>query len=167
MTVGSNPYDVIVSPNGKFAAVSDIGNNSGDRASVTLIDLRSVPFRAVDVFSVGATPEGIAFSPNSTIMVVNSIDGSNLKVGNPFRTAESYIQLFSLNGPFIKLLGATPVGPNAQGVAFTPNGQAVIVQDFACECLNFFAIKSAGFVRYGKPFPMKGAPSALTLFDVP
>jgi DNA-binding beta-propeller fold protein YncE len=167
MTVGSNPYDVIVSPDGEYAAVSDIGNNSGDRASVTLIDLRTIPFRAVDVFSVGPTPEGIAFSPDSTKMAVNSIDGSNLKVANPFHTSRSYVQLFSLTGPFIKLLGAVHVGLNAQGLAFTPDGHTLIVQDFANDCLDLFKITSAGLVKYGPPVPMKEAPSALALFSSP
>ena len=43
ITVGSNPYEVIVSPDGQYAAVSDIGHNTGDRNSVTLIDLHAPP----------------------------------------------------------------------------------------------------------------------------
>ncbi|RKP57699.1 YncE family protein [Pararobbsia silviterrae] len=165
ITVGSNPYMVIVSPDGRYAAVSDIGHVTGDRNSVTLIDLRSVPFRAVDVFSVASTPEAIAFSPDSKRLAVDSINGSNMKHDDPSSSAHSLIQLFDVSARPVRQLGATEVGANAQGVAFAPDGASLIVQDFASNSLLVFGASEAGLSPLKYQVAMPGAPSALTVLD--
>jgi DNA-binding beta-propeller fold protein YncE len=167
ITVGSNPYELIVSPDGQSAAVSDIGNNTGDRNSVTLIDLRKTPFRAVDVFSVAPTPEGIAFSPDSRMLAVDSINGSNLKRINPFYNASSHIQLFNLTAKPVGLLGTADVGTNAQGLVFTPDGRSLIVQDFARNQLKIFKVGAGGLKDVGMDVPMSTAPSAVAVYDTP
>lgn len=167
ITVGSNPYMVIVSPDGRYAAVSDIGHVTGDRNSVTLIDLRSPPFRAVDVFSVAPSPEGIAFSPDSRQLAVNSINGSNMKHDDPLSSSHSLIQLFDLSSHPVREINAREVGANAQGVAFAPDGKSLIVQDFATRSLFVFSIDSAGLSSRKYQIDMPGAPSALTMFEAP
>ncbi len=165
ITVGSNPYDVVVSPDGQYAAVSDIGRNSGDRNSVTLIDLRTAPFHAVDVFSVGPTPEGIAFSPDSRMLAVNSINGSNLKHTDPFYAPNSLVQLFDLSAEPVTLLGTAKVGANAQGLAFASDGKYLIVQDFASDSLLLFGVSKSGLSRTDMRVSMQDAPCALAVFD--
>jgi DNA-binding beta-propeller fold protein YncE len=165
ITVGSNPYDVIVSPDGQWAAVSDIGHNTGDRASITMIDLRYAPFRAVDVFSVGATPEGIAFSPDSRWLAVNSINGSNLKIDNPFYQAHSVIQLFDLAGSPVRQIGSAETDPNAQGLAFTPDGKALLVQDFTANRILAFTPSASGLAPTNLSVTLNAAPSALAIYD--
>ncbi len=165
IVVGSNPYEVMTSPDGQIAAVSDIGHNSGDRNSVTLIDLRTVPFRAMDVFSVGPTPEGIAFSPDSKMLAVNSINGSNLKHSDSFYASHSLIQLFDLSARPVRLLATTYAGTNAQGLAFTADGKFLIVQDFASDSLLVFGVSTSGLTPLKFQIPIQGAPSGLAVFD--
>ncbi|WP_131195508.1 YncE family protein [Lichenihabitans psoromatis] len=163
ITVGSNPYEIVTSPDGKLAAVSNIGRNSGDRDSVTLIDMAANPVRAIGVVSVGPTPEGLAVSPDSRWLAVNSINGSNLKPGDPFRGDHSLIQLFALSADGARLVGTTEVGPNAQGVAFTPDNSTLVVQDFATDALRFFAVGPDGLQQNHDPIPVDGGPSALAV----
>jgi DNA-binding beta-propeller fold protein YncE len=165
ITVGSNPYDVVVSPNGQWAAVSDIGHNTGDRASITMIDLRQAPFRSVDVFSVGATPEGIAFSPDSKWLAVNSINGSNLKINSPFYRTHSLIQLFDLAGSQVRQIGSAETSSNAQGLAFTPDGKGLLVQDFAQNRIQVFTPSASGLVPTNLSVTLNAAPSALTIYN--
>lgn len=165
ITVGSNPYMVTVSPNGRYAAVSDIGHVTGDRNSVTLIDLRSPPFRAIDVFSVAPTPEAIAFSPDSSRLAVNSINGSNMKHDDPSSSAHSLIQFFDVSSRPVRELNEIEVGANAQGVAFAPDAKALIVQDFESRSLLVFGIGPAGLLSREYQITMPGAPSAVTTFE--
>jgi DNA-binding beta-propeller fold protein YncE len=165
IAVGSNPYEVVVSPDGNYAAVSDLGHNTGDRNSVTLIDLRTRPFRAIDVFSVGPTPEGIAFSPDSTKLAVNSINGSNLPRDNAFHAPRSLIQVFDLSAHPVRLLATAEAGANAQGLAFSGDGKSLVVQDFASDSLLVFDVDAAGLIRFDTRVPLAGAPSGLAVID--
>jgi DNA-binding beta-propeller fold protein YncE len=165
ISVGSNPYDVIVCPDGQWAAVSDIGHNTGDRASITMIDLRHVPFRSVDVFSVGATPEGIAFSPDSHWLAVNSINGSNLKNDSPFFQTHSVIQLFDLAASPVRQIGSAETDANAQGLAFTPDGKALLVQDFATNRILVFTPSASGLAPTKLSVTLNARPSASAIYD--
>jgi DNA-binding beta-propeller fold protein YncE len=165
ITVGSNPYEVIVSPGGQTAAVSNIGNNTGDRNSITLIDLRKEPFRAVDTFAVDPTPEGIAFSPDSKTLAINSINGSNLKQVDPFFDAFSHIQLFDLTTRPARSLNTVDVGGNAQGIVFAPDGKSLIVQDFGNNQLRVLKVDPGGLADSAMHVSMPAAPSAVAVYD--
>lgn len=166
LTVGSNPYEIVTSPDGKRAAVSNIGRNSGDHDSVSLIDLSDDPVRTINVVSVGPTPEGLAFSPDSRWLAVNSINGSNLKLGDPFRSDHSLIQLFDLSNGTARLSGTTSVGPNAQGLAFTPDSGTLIVQDYTADALTLFGVGPEGLAPKNKTIPIEGGPSALAVVSM-
>lgn len=163
ITVGSNPYEIVTSPDGRLAAVSNIGRNSGDHDSVSLIDMSVDPVRTVGVVSVGPTPEGLAFSPDSRWLAVNSINGSNLKAANPFHTDHSLIQLFAVANGSAILAGTAEVGPNAQGLAFAPDSASLIVQDYASDALQVFDAGRDGLRPRGKAIPVEGGPSALAV----
>lgn len=61
---GLRPYGVQISSKGNLAVVANIGIGQGDADTVSLIDLSLNPPRAVEMVSVGQTPEGIAMSPD-------------------------------------------------------------------------------------------------------
>ncbi len=167
VTVGSNPYEIVMSADGRLAAVSNIGRNSGDADSVTLIDMADEPVHAVGVIPVGPTPEGLAFSPNSHWLAVNSINGSNLKRDDPFHRDHSVIQLFDIGSGPARLAGSVEVGPNAQGLSFTPNDETLIVQDYAADALTFFDVGRGGLRASGEVIHADGGPSALAVFVQP
>lgn len=163
LTAGSNPYEIVTSPDGRLAAVSNIGRTSGDRDSISLIDLQTDPVRTVGVFSVGPTPEGIAFSPDGRWLAVNSINGSNLKHDSPFHGDGSLIQLFALHNDAAQLVGTAEVGANAQGLAFSTDGAFLVVQDYATDALLTFAVGDSGLHASGTPVPVEGGPSAVAI----
>jgi hypothetical protein len=61
---GLRPYGLDVSPDGAWAAVTNLGAGQGDADTISLIDLQARPPRVVDTATVGQTPEGIFFSPD-------------------------------------------------------------------------------------------------------
>lgn len=167
ITVGSNPYEIVVSPDGKLAAVSNVGRTSGDNDSVSLIDLSADPVRTTGIISVGPTPEGIAFAPDSRHLAVNSINGSNLKPDSPFHREHSLIQVFDLGSGAPLLVGAAEVGANAQGLAFSPDGATLIVQDYASDRLVSFAVGRQSLTEAtGSAVSVEGGPSALVTVEV-
>jgi DNA-binding beta-propeller fold protein YncE len=163
LTVGSNPYEIVVSQNGKWAAVSNIGRNSGDRDSVSFVDLSQKPVRTIDVLSVAPTPEGLAFSPDSRWLAVNSINGSNLKPGDPFRTNHSVLQLFDMSSGSSHPVGTAELGPNAQGLVFTPDGSTLIAQDYATDALLMFSAGPTGLTPMQTTISTEGGPSAVAV----
>ncbi|MCW6506953.1 lactonase family protein [Lichenifustis flavocetrariae] len=167
LTVGSNPYEIVTSPDGRLVAVSNIGRNSGDRDSISLIDLRADPVRTVGIFSVAPTPEGLAFSADGRWLAVNSINGSNLKRESPFHSDHSLIQLFALRGDAAQQVGTAEVGANAQGLAFSPDGSRLVVQDYATDALLTFSFGDDGLHASGVPVPVEGGPSALAIVPQP
>src|SRR5262245_7000884 len=64
ISAGLRPYGLVIHPNGKVAAVANIGTGSGDADTVSLIDIEAKPARVVQTVTVGQTPEGIALSPD-------------------------------------------------------------------------------------------------------
>ncbi|WP_454738577.1 beta-propeller fold lactonase family protein [Cupriavidus necator] len=81
---GLRPYGLDVSPDGAWAAVTNLGAGQGDADTISLIDLRAQPPRVVDTVTVGQTPEGIFFSPDGRSVGVTVIDGSNKPQASAF-----------------------------------------------------------------------------------
>jgi DNA-binding beta-propeller fold protein YncE len=119
----------------------------------------------VDVFSVGPTPEGTAFSPDSKMLAVDSINGSNLKHSDPLYASHSLIQLFDVSARPARLLATTYVGSNAQGLAFAPDGKSLIVQDFASDNPLVFGVVPSGLTPLKFQIPLPGAPAGVAVFD--
>ncbi len=98
ITVGPDPQNVAITPNGAIVYVADAGNNT-----VTPID--TATNTAGTPITVGANPEGIAVTPN----------GATAYVANTGTTTVTPINI-ATNTP------GTPitVGPNPVDIAITP-----------------------------------------------
>src|SRR5262249_38854491 len=55
ISAGLRPYGLVIHPNGKVAAVANIGTGSGDADTVSLIDIEAKPERVVQTVTVGQT----------------------------------------------------------------------------------------------------------------
>jgi DNA-binding beta-propeller fold protein YncE len=161
ITVGNNPYAMDVSGDGKLAAVANIGRGSGDADSVTLIDISKQPFRAVGVFPVGQTPEGLGFSPDGQLLVVSCIDGTNKAKDSPFRAESGKLMLFAIQDGKAQNLGEAPTGHNAQGAVFTPDGKHVIVQNYVEKELAVYRVSGVGIEKTEAKIPIPGFPASL------
>jgi DNA-binding beta-propeller fold protein YncE len=161
ITVGNNPYAMDVTSDGKLAAVANIGRGTGDADSVTLIDLSKQPFRAIDVFPVGQTPEGIGFSPDGQLLAVNCIDGSNKPKDSPFRADAGKVMLFAIDKGKAQKLGEAPTGHNAQGAVFTPDGKHVLVQNYVEKEIAIYRVTGVGIEKTEARIEVPGFPASL------
>ena len=64
ISAGLRPYGLDIAQQGDVAIVANIGTNSGDADTVSVIDLAAKPQRVVSTVTVGQTPEGIKISPD-------------------------------------------------------------------------------------------------------
>jgi DNA-binding beta-propeller fold protein YncE len=126
MTTGVRPYALAITPDGRWAAVANIGRGTGDSDAVSLVDLRNEPWRVVDTIGVGQTPEGIAAAPDGRHFAVTVMNGSNKPPGSPFH-GPGLVRLLRVADGKLSVVGEARVGTWSQGVAFGPDGRTLLV----------------------------------------
>ena len=160
---GLRPYGLDVSPDGAWAAVTNLGVGQGDSDTISLIDLQARPPRVVDTATVGQTPEGIFFSPDGCTVGVTVIDGSNKPQSSAFHGTARY-RLFAIDGGRLRPAAQLVGGQWLQGHAFTPDGRAVLVQDAANRQIRLYRNVGGTLADTGERVQLEGAPAALKLW---
>jgi len=160
MYAGLRPYGLDVSPDGTWAAVTNLGAGQGDVDTISLIDLQAQPPRVVDTVSVGQTPEGIFFSPDGRTVGVTVIDGSNKPQASAFHGKARY-RLFGIEGGRLRLVAELVGGQWLQGHAFSPDGGTVLVQDAANRQIRLYRKADSALADTGERVQLDGAPAAL------
>jgi len=161
ITAGNNPYGLEISNDGRFAAVANVGAGDGSMGSVTLIDLTRQPFRAVEHFTVGLSPEGIAISPDSEWIAITAANGTNRTKGDPYRSENSRVELYQLKDWKATKVGEAFAGRNPQGVVFTPDGKYLVVQNYVEKELALYRVTPRGPEDTGQRIPIPGYPAGL------
>jgi DNA-binding beta-propeller fold protein YncE len=161
ITVGNNPYSIDIAPDGKWAAVANIGRGSGDNDSVTLIDLAHERFRAVSYFAVPPTPEGIAVSPDSQYLAVSTINGTNKAKDSPLFSDAGKLQLFAVKDGVAKKLAEAATGHNPQGVIFAADSRHILVQNYMERELAVYAYADGKLSETGERVKLPGRPAAI------
>lgn len=159
--VGNNPYGLEVANDGTYAAVANVGNGDGGYGSVTLIDLRREPFRAVRHFTVGISPEGIAISPDGKWIAISAQSGSNRLKTDPFRSENSRVELYAIDDFKATKVGEAFAGHNIQGVVFTPDGKYLVAQSYVEKELAVYRVTAKGPEDTGHRIPVPGYPAGL------
>ena len=129
MVAGTRPIVMDVAPNGTFAVVGNLaGGATGDADSITLMDLTAKPPRVVDMIGVlGATAEGLKISPDSSVVAVVVHNGSNRAKDSPFFNDAGKLVMVRVTGKTLTRVAEAPIGHWSQGVAFSGDGQLVVV----------------------------------------
>jgi DNA-binding beta-propeller fold protein YncE len=160
---GLRPYGLDISPDGRWAAVTNLGAGNGDADTISLIDLQSQPPRTVDTVTVGQTPEGVVFSPDSGMVGVTVINGSNKPKASPFFGTAAYAQ-YRIEGGRLIPAARAPGGQWLQGHAFTPDGRGVLVQDALNRQVRLYRADGGALLDTGERLQFDGAPSSLRLW---
>ena len=138
ITTALAPYTLDITPDGKFAAVSNVGRGDGDVDTVSLIDLGSEPFRAIQTVSVGRSPEGLTWSPDGKFLAIGSQDGSGKAQNSPFYRPHGRLIMLALEGNELRTVAEAPVGGWSQGIAFTRDGKTIMVQNMVERTIGVF-----------------------------
>ena len=163
IAVGSNPRAVAMSPDGRWAAVANIGLNSGDTDSVSIIDMTLNPPQGVNIFPVGQRPEAVTISPDGHWLAVGVMHGSNKRLDSKFRHEYSKVLLYAMQDTAATKVGEARGGKNQQGVIFTPDGQYILGQNYEEGELAAYQVTPTGLQDTGWRLPITGAfPAAIT-----
>lgn len=138
LTTGIAPYTLDISPDGKLAAVSNMGRGDGDVDSVSLIDLGAQPMRVVQTLDVGRSPEGLKWSPDGRFLAVGCQNGTTKPPSDALFQPAGRLLMLALNGGRLHQVTEAPIGQWTQGIAFSRDGGTMLVQDMVGKRLQVF-----------------------------
>jgi DNA-binding beta-propeller fold protein YncE len=159
--VGIRPYGLDISADGSVAVVANIGRNTGDSETVSLIDMRMNPPRVVDTVSVGPTPEGIRLSPDGRTVAVITHNGSAKPKNSPFYNAAGRLVLLRIDGGKLTRYADSPIGTWSQGAAFSRDGKTLLVQNTVEKELQVLRLDGDKVTDTGQRIKMDGGPVAI------
>jgi DNA-binding beta-propeller fold protein YncE len=170
ISTGVAPYAIDVSGDGRWAVVGNVGlaglagqagQLAADADTVTLIDLATRPYRAVQHLGVPSLPEGVALSPDGRWIAALAMDGSNLATGNPCRREHGRMVLFELRDGHAHPAGDLPAGAAGQGIVFTADSRYILAQFNVDKELAVYSIVSGRLADTGHRIPVAGGPVSI------
>jgi len=161
MNAGVRPYGIDIAANGAFAAVANIGRGQGDNDTVSLIDLKANPPRVVETVTVGQTPEGIKVSPDSSVVAVVVMNGSNKPKESPFFSDNGKLVLLRVSGRSLQKVAEAPIGHWSQGVAFSADGKTILVGNMVEKDLWVFEWNGTTLRDTGQRIKVNGGSAAV------
>jgi len=161
LTTGLRPYAVAASPDGKLAAVANMGRGKGDMETVSLVDLAASPPRVVSHADVGIQPEGLAFSPDGKLLAVGLQNGSQVPKSAPHYHESGILALYAVAGQRLDKLDEAPLDGWSQGLAFSKDGSRLFAQSMMGKRLQIFTVADGKLTDTGKSVPLDGGGAAL------
>jgi DNA-binding beta-propeller fold protein YncE len=156
ITTGIAPYTLDINVTHTLAAVSNMGKGDGDVDSVSLIDLKSKPFRTVGTFGVPSGPEPMKFSPDGRFLAVGAQNGSTKPASHPFHHDNGLLGIYAVEGQTLRKLAQVSTGGWAEAAAFSRDGKTVLVQSMQDRKIEVFRWDGKTLTR-GKSLPVEGA----------
>jgi DNA-binding beta-propeller fold protein YncE len=159
--VAFNPYNIDITPDGKYVVASNTGamTNNGD-AEVTIDPTGPHP-HVVGLMSPGNGPEGFAIAPNGKWAAAPLLEGSGAKHSDWFYTKGAELALLSVgSGGTLSLVSRAPLGALPEGVAFSPKSDYVYVGNYIDRNLQTFHIVGGKLVSVGT-LPLPGQPASM------
>lgn len=138
ITTGVAPYTIDTSPDGKLAAVSNMGRGDGDADTVSLIDLSARPFRTIQTQTVGRSPEGLRWTPDGRFLAVATLEGTTKPAGDPFLGEHGRLSIYELADRQLRPVAEAPIGRWSQGIAFSRDSRVVLVQNMVERSIQVF-----------------------------
>ena len=160
ITAGIRPYGITITPDGRWAAVANIGRGTADADTVSLIAINDNRFRVVDTISVGPTPEGIQFSPDNRHVAVTVMNGSNRPAAHPLHGRGQLVVLRIEDGRLVRVAQAD-VGTWGQGVVFNADGTRLFMQNMVEREIQVLAFDGARLSDTGTRIAVAGGPAAI------
>ena len=156
ITTAINPYTMDINAAHTLAAVANMGRGDGDMDSVSLIDLKSKPYRTVGTFGVPSGPEPLKFSPDGKYLAIGAQNGSTKPASHPFHHDNGLIGLYAVDGNALRKIAEAPIGGWAEATAFSRDGKTVLIQSMQDRTVEVFRWDGKTLTR-GKKLAIEGA----------
>jgi len=126
---GFKPYGLEVSPTADLAFTGNIGAGaSGGADTISVIDLRADPPRAVDHVTVGPIAEGIAVSSDGQYLAVTVMNGSNAPKSSPLFNDFGRLRVYGVSNRTLLPITEARIGHWCQGTAWSRDSRTVLAQ---------------------------------------
>jgi len=161
--VAFNPYNVDITPNGKFAIVSTTGAGKNNGDALAVIDTSGPHPHTVALMSPGTGPEGFVISPDGKWVAAALIGGSGAKQSDWFKTKGGELALLSLdqNTGDLSVKSRAPLGGLPEGLAFSPKSDFVYVGNYFDTDLQVFHIVAGTLKSAGPNVKLGGQPASM------
>lgn len=159
---GFNPYNIDITPDGKYAIASNTGAQKNNADAEVIIDTTGPHPRVVDIMSPGTGPEGFAISPNGKWAITPLLLGSGAKAGDWFKTKGGQLVVMSIGpGGKLTITGKAPLDGLPEGIAYSPNSEYVYVGNYIDKDLQIFRIVNGKPVQAGPNMKLPGQPASM------
>lgn len=159
---GFNPYNVDVTPDGKYAIVSATGAGGINGDALTVIDAAGPHPHVVRLATAGAGAEGFAISPDGKWAVTPLILGSSAKPSDWFYVKDGEAALLAVGADgALTVADRKPVGGLPEGVVFSGNSEYVFIGNYLDKNLQVFRITDGKLVQVGDAIPLPGQPASM------
>ena len=161
MSAGFNPYNVDITPDGRWAFVSANGATGSNVDGLTVIEAGGPHPHVAGLTTVGRGPEGFALSPNGQWAAIPLLLGSGDKQDDWSYTKNGEVVLASVGaGGELLVVSRLPTGGLPEGIAFSPDGQYVYVANFNDENLQVFRIAGGKLTATDVTLKLPGRPAS-------
>ena len=156
ITTGVAPYTMDLNAEHTLAAVSNMGRGDGDADSVSLIDLKSKPFRTVGALGVPSGPEPLKFSPDGHVLAIGAENGTTKPASHPFHSDHGLLGMYAVEGHTLRKVADVPTGGWIEAIAFSRDGKTVMIQSMADRAIEVFRWDGQRLTR-GATLKIEGA----------
>jgi DNA-binding beta-propeller fold protein YncE len=159
---GINPYNIDITPDGKYVIASNTGAGKSNGDAEVVIDATGPHPHVIDILSPGNGPEGFAISPNGKWAAAPLLLGSGAKASDWFKTkgGELVVMSIGLNGK-LTVTGKAPLGVLPEGIAYSPNSDYIYVGNYVGQDLQVFKLNNGKPTQVGPNIKLPGQPASM------
>lgn len=159
-----NPYNIDVTPDGKYVIASNTGAQGINGDAEVTIDPSGPHPHVVSLMTPGTGPEGFAIAPNGKWAAAALIEGSGAKPGAWNHVKGGHAALMSIGaGGALTVVSKAPIGALPEGIAFSPDSEYVYIGNYIDKKLQTFRLTGGKLALVGtmalpgQPASMRGA----------
>src|SRR5262245_54709001 len=156
------PYNIDITPDGKYAIASNIGAQRNNGDAEVVIDATGDHPHVVNVMSPGVGPEGFAISPDGKWAATPLLRGTGAKPSDWFytKTGELVRMAIGKDGQLTVSARAT-LGGLPEGIAFSPQSDYIYVGNYLDQNVQIFRIAGGQLQEVGSPLKLPGQPASM------
>jgi DNA-binding beta-propeller fold protein YncE len=159
---GFNPYNIDITPDGKYAIASNTGAQKNNVDAEVIIDATGPHPHVIDLMSPGTGPEGFAISPNGKIAATPLLLGSGAKPSDWFKTKGGQLVVMSIGpGGKLTVTGKAPLGALPEGIAYSPDSEYLYVGNYVDKDMQVFHLTNGKPVQVGPNIKLPGQPASM------